>query len=464
MLARMIWHQATLTNPTRMFSLKKLAVNGAVRRVELLEKVESQHRKTSKPFFGLLVFCAILPTVTYRLVCAQESLKAKPSSALFTIITPSDPQQVLERLPPRVNSKPAVKSSFNNSGALPDTNLKSTLASALKLIEISRSTGDPRYLGRAQSTLGELWNSTRAPTEAIILQATIEQGRHEFDAAKKTLIRAIAQSNTARTGLQNTIPQAWLTLATLERISGNYPEAMKACQQVIDAGVVVYGQACALETDSHLGEHQKATAGLIQQVAKINKTDLNERAKHAFVLSLLAEAHERSGKPELAAVAYDQSLTLELDLYTAIAAADLALRRTTSIELNAKRALTLLAQLNDTDAVLIRRALAYKRLNNPAWKTLTNDLQLRFSQIASRGDDAKAHAREVALIELWLTENFTTSLSWALTNLERQRESIDWWVALQAATKENNTSAVQSILQRLKATQLSDARLAVSQK
>jgi tetratricopeptide (TPR) repeat protein len=427
-------------------------------------------------FVGFVAFSTFVPSAS----------GAKPTEQLTeksTVILPTSPDQVLERLPPRVKSQNSVivtsaskqnqwsHSANNHSGNLPaNQNIQNILSTTAQLIDLARTTGDPRYLGRAQSALSVFWDSSRAPIRAIVFQATIEQSRHEFDAARRSLRRAIALGNTQTPRLSTDsyeqqsaqLAQAWLTLATIERVAGNYAEALKACNQVIALEVLFYGNACLLETQSHVGEHTTAISGLltlIAQLARQPNVQSATTANRSWLWSLIGEAYERSGSDALAAKAYDTSIAIQSDIYTVIAAADLALRQTRSLGANANKALGLISKVNETDALLIRKAYALKRLNNSQWQPIAAALAQRFDQIQVRGDDRKAHAREQALIALWLNDNFSESLQFSLVNLERQRETIDWLVALQAANKQNNLTIKIELLNRLKKTKLNDARL-----
>ena len=57
-------------------------------------------------------------------------------------------------------------------------------------IQRARSLQDPRYLGRAQATLGRWWKLPEPPPDVLLLRATIEQSLHEFATARADLDRA----------------------------------------------------------------------------------------------------------------------------------------------------------------------------------------------------------------------------------------------------------------------------------
>lgn len=97
---------------------------------------------------------------------------------------------------------------------------------------------DARESGRAHS--GDApkrpwpwWDAADAPSAAAVLQATVQQGRHEFAAARRVLINSVAREPGNA--------QAWLNLAALERLSAN---ARKHCTPVPQwrTGQALYAQ------------------------------------------------------------------------------------------------------------------------------------------------------------------------------------------------------------------------------
>ena len=90
-------------------------------------------------------------------------------------------------------------------------------------IQQSRLSGDLRYLGYADAVLTP-WAKQNPPLpDVLVLQATLQQSRHEFTASLATLERALA--------LRADDAQALLVRATVLRVLGRYPEAGVACEQ-----------------------------------------------------------------------------------------------------------------------------------------------------------------------------------------------------------------------------------------
>ncbi|CAN7506184.1 hypothetical protein LJR129_003509 [Acidovorax sp. LjRoot129] len=366
-------------------------------------------------------FCAVLCLVFWL----GTGWAATPPQDL----RPGPDAEVVERLPERVSVAPATP--------------QAAAVTARRWITLSRETADPRYLGRAQAALSRWWGQPDAPPELLVLQATVEQGRHEFTAARATLERAL-QAQPAQV-------QGWLTLATLERVAGRYAASEAACRNVARHGAALYATACLLESRSLQGQHDAARSGftaLLQQAA-------SDPAQRAWIASLLAESDERAGRDDAADAAYRRSLADAPDGYTALAYADLLLRRN-----RANAALEVLRRQPDSDAVLLRRAHALRLTGDAAWQPLSLEIKARFAAIGARGEGLDAHARERAMLSLWLDAQPAAAWQAARTNLELQKEPLDWWLALQASEQSGDAAGHQAVRQALQQAGLRDVRLA----
>lgn len=351
------------------------------------------------------------------------------SQAAGRDLTPASADQVIEKLPARVRS---ITSS-------PET----AAIAARQAITLARQTADTRYLGRAQATLAPWWDKKDAPVELAVLQATVLQSRHEFNAARVVLSQVLKREPNHA--------QGWLTMATIERLSGNYPDALLACDQVARAGAVLYSQACKFETISLQGGQDQARRGL----QDLRRQTMNTSVQ-AWLMSLQAENDERAGKDLLAWTGYQASLALAQDGYTALAAADLLLRTQRPQE-----AKTLLSGQPNSDAVLIRRAQAAKMLQDSGWHAIAKEVQERFAALALRGDTPATHAREQALAYLWLDTEGTRALQAAKLNLTLQKEPFDWWLAMASAKLAGQNVETQELRTQVKNLGLSDARLSI---
>lgn len=357
-----------------------------------------------------------------------------------TAVLPASDDQVLEVLPAVTRDRPAAAGAIAVTSRSVDTALAAK--QARDAVSVARQTGDSRYWGRAQAVLTPWWDRTDAPADLAVLQATVQQGRHEFEAARKVLAAALARSPGHA--------QGWLNLASLERLSGRYAESLRACAAVARAGQALYAQACQWETRSLQGDAVAGGQGLRALLAATS-----DPGQRSWLLSLLAEHLERAGDDTGAASAYRDSLQQEPDLYTAIAYSDLLLRTG-----RPALALKTLDALPATDAVLLRRAAAWRRTGDSRWTAVRSELRERTAELARRGDDASLHARELALAAWWLDDDAQSAVQLARSNLRLQREPMDWWVALGSAHEAQDAIALAQIGAELRAAGLRDARLA----
>ena len=337
---------------------------------------------------------------------------------------------VIEKLLPRL--KPIATPN--------DANL---IPAVRQAIELFRQTADPRYLGQAQALIGKQWSSKDASHDVLTLQATIEQSRHEFTQAAATLRLALTRAAPSQA-------QAKLTLATIERVQGNYAAATVACKSITEPPAQLYARACLLETISLQGQWAGAREGLAQLLREQRLP-----VQQAWLQSLLAENELRAGDSAAAMRHFAISLSLADDGYTTLAYADALLDGG-----QAQQALQALSNQPSSDSVLIRQAQAYKMLRDERYKTIAQDLSQRFATAQLRGSaQAQAHAREQALFELQVLGNPQAALGLAQSNLKLQKESVDWLLALRSARAAGNNAAASEILQAAAKTGLKDARL-----
>lgn len=382
------------------------------------------------------------------LALAMLHLNANVHVHAATALVPANDSEVLEVLPAITRVRPASPASAARSTAPASANSGTSASTAStqarQYISVARQTGDTRYWGRAQAALLPWWDRADAPSDIAVLQATVQQGRHEFEASRKVLAAALARAPDHA--------QGWLNLAALERLQARYAASLSACDAVARAGQMLYAQACRLETQSLQGQHQSAAKGLQALIAQTQ-----DAGQQGWLYSLLAESQERAGQDKSATAAFQHSLKLEADLYTAIAYSDLLLRTG-----KPSQALAALAALPETDAVVLRRATAWKRLGDARWRAARAQLNDYSAELVRRGDDPALHGRELALAALWLDGDGPAALALAQRNLQLQREPVDWWVALQSAQLAKDAPALAEIRASLAAAGLQDTRLAAT--
>ncbi len=347
--------------------------------------------------------------------------------------------QVVEVLPQVTTTRLGWRNSGTAGAAQPTPELAAQRARLA--IETARRTGDARYWDRAQTALAPWWNQPLAPVDLVVLEATVLQGQHRFAAARERLRQVVRRAPDHA--------QAWLTLASLHKLDGHYAEALAACERVVSAGAALYGRICATEVRSLRGDSLGTTWDALQVQARRENP-----ATEPWILSLWGEHLERQGQPVLALQRYRQSMALAYDVYTALAQADLQLRLG-----RAGDALATLRDAPDTDAVLLRRALAQRRLQQASWESLRDELLRRQQAQERRGEPADAHAREYGLAALWLMDDPAQAWRWAQRNLALQKEPIDWMLALDSARQAGDQRGLADLRTQLAQLGLVDRRL-----
>ena len=278
----------------------------------------------------------------------------------------------------------------------------------------ARATGDLRFLGYAEAVLAPWVALTTPVPSALVLQATIQQSRHEFEVALATLDRSLAARVSD--------PQAWLTRATVLRVMGRYEEAEGACRTFAqDAGPAI-GAVCeqgVRALHGHLDAAYAALAGMGTQGMR--------DPERAWRASELGDMAVRLGRDSDAERWYMQDLALSPhDFYARAALADLLLRQHRPREV-----LALLEGQESIEPLLLRIAIAQKQLADPGLARSRARLAAAFDAEAQRGE--AIHRREQARFLLEVEAKPQEALAAALLNWQVQREPDDALILVIAA-------------------------------
>jgi tetratricopeptide (TPR) repeat protein len=307
-------------------------------------------------------------------------------------------------------------------------------------IQQSRQRGDLRYLGYAQAVLAPWLNQHKAQPDVLILQATLQQSRHEFGASIDTLDRALAARPDD--------PQALLIRATVLRVLGRYPEAGAACERfsgLVDARL---GALCVQSLRGLNGHLEPAYAALTQV-----STQGWLNSEKSWLYSELGEMAVRLGRDVDAQQWFEQDLRLvPSDFYVRAAYADLLLRQGRSREV-----LTLLQGHESFEPLLLRIAIAQRRLRDAGQAQSSARLRAAFAAELQRGE--AVHRREQARFLLEVEDQPEASLAAALENFRVQREPDDVLVLVNAARAAGDLKAAVPALEFARAVGLRDVRL-----
>ena len=353
--------------------------------------------------------------------------------------TPTDEKEVLQQVPrasdPKVGQMKLLRRKLDND----PTNSSTADELAQAYIDFGRQLGDAHYAGYAEVVLAPWLAQASPPVSALVDYATILQYRHQFAEARTQLKRAL--DNDPHNA------QAWLTLATLDMVQGNYPTASRDCSQVAVRGSYILVIACTGNLRSYLGQAQQSLSLLTQ--IEGDAPGLSAPFK-AWIQGLMAEAAERLGDWGQAEAHYRRALALTPnDNFLLVAYADFLLDRD-----RPKEVLTLLADSSQSDTAFLRLALAQAALHSPDVPLYTWIMGARFEALIERGSDY--FGREQVRFALYLQHDPQSALNIALRNWEVQRAPSDARVLLEAAQAAHQPQAAAPVLAFLRETKLQD--------
>lgn len=329
------------------------------------------------------------------------------------------------------------------------------VALAQAYLELARTQGDARYAGRALGAL-QAWESgtpAQTPPAVLVMRATIAQFMHDFDAAETTLKTALAR--------QPGDAQAWITLATVLRVRGRYVESDAACRALGRHAAAAYAVACLAENAGLRGDVAAAREALQGLLAAPELQGRSQAATRRWLLTSLAQVEELAGRPAAAEVAYRQALAAQRDGYVLLAYSDFLLLHERPAEV-----LPLLAAEPRSDAVLLRLAIAGRRMRTPGMEVPTpgtqrdaDELLARLEAAALRPGSATVHAREGAMFALDVQGDAPRALALARSNVAVQREPIDLLLLARAAVAAGDGEALRAAQALARELGLRDARV-----
>jgi tetratricopeptide (TPR) repeat protein len=325
--------------------------------------------------------------------------------------------------------------------ALTATRLDVALPLAEFDISRARATGDLRFLGYAEAALAPWRDRPDARPEVLVLDATILQSRHAFDASLLELDRAL--------GLRPDDAQGWLTRAVVLRVLGRYQEAASSCERLRASADPAITSLCVQSLRSltgHLGDAYLAIKSL--------STEQLPAEARAWRYSELGEMSERLGDSDSGGHWFREGLAVAPgDLYLRTAYADWLLQQG-----RANETVGLLADYQSMEPMLLRLTIAHRMLRDGAGTGAEAQLATAFQLELARGD--AVHRREQARFLLDVEHDPGAALSAAVENWRVQREPDDISILLRAAQASHRPDAAAPALEFLKRTGLEDVRLA----
>jgi tetratricopeptide (TPR) repeat protein len=362
-----------------------------------------------------------------------------PATAFKAPVIPASDGEILQEVPseadPAVARMWALRAKFE---AAPRS-LQGAIELARSYVDYSRQIGDAHYAGYAEAVVAPWIALPQPPATALVVQATIFQFRHQFGDARLLLERTFAADPRNA--------QAWLTLATLDMVQGNYQSAARDCAQVTNTAGLNFGLACTGNLRSYVGQAHQGLALLMRADASGASVPA---AYQAWIQGLIAETAERLGDWPLAEARYRKALTLmPSDNFLLVAFADFLLDRGRSAEV-----IALLADHVQSDTAFLRIALAKAALHAADAPRYAWIMGARFEALRLRGSDY--FGREQARFALELEHDPERALDLARRNWQLQRAPWDARVLLDAAQAARQPRAAQQVLEFLAQSRLED--------
>lgn len=345
-----------------------------------------------------------------------------------SVVTPAGDDDVIEVLPSVVGERAELRKLRQALKVDPRDE-----QSALRLSELylrqARLQGDPRLAGQALALLDAWPGSGDMPDAVILMRASLQQFLHDFTAAAASLEHLVQRRPRQA--------QAWLVLATVRRVQGQYAASDAACKGVAAAGAVAYAKACLAENNSLRGHFDDARRDLSVLIADPR---LQAATSRNWLLTTLAESEARAELPAQAEAAYRKALAAENDSYTKLSFVDFLLRQKRFSE-----ARQLMHGEPRTDANLLRISIAGVQTKSAEAAEDVRELQARMAQAALRPEALIVHAREYAMLALWIDKNPGRALEFARENIAYQREPIDFLIFYDAAAASHDEKALSEI-------------------
>jgi len=364
---------------------------------------------------------------------------ATPAPPYRAPYQPTRDDEVLQEVPaisdPAVARMTQLRKAFN---ATPQ-DLRSAIALATAYVDYGRQVGDAHYAGYAEAVIAPWLAAQPVPSSVLLAEATILQYRHQFPEARKLLHASLNEDPRSA--------QAWLTLATLDMVQGDYTAAGKECVQVTNTADVALGLACSANLRSYTGHAAQSLALLAQVQAQGGAQSVGLRA---WIEGLMAEAALRLGDWPLAEAHYRAALQLmPRDNFLLVAYADFLLDR-----LRPREVLALLAGAVQSDTAFLRIALAQAALHSADAARYTWIMAARFAALSARGSDF--FGREQARFALQLQQDPQVALDLARRNWQVQREPWDTRLVLAAALAAAEPRAADEVLEFRRRVKLED--------
>jgi Tfp pilus assembly protein PilF len=374
--------------------------------------------------------CCLFCLVTFAVPTAQ----AQPR-------TPASDDEVLEHVPDFQRSRALQRLRVALAADPTDASLASEVAG--QELELSRLTGESRYLGYAQAALTPWWTDAQASPPIVLLRASVKQRRHDFPEAMADLDVVVAADPSNA--------KAWFARALVHEVQGNYAAALEDCSHLDRLVDPLASASCHYTVAGLNGRAHDSYIALSALLAQVPEAPAGEQE---WAQTTLADIATRLGNTAEAEGHFRHALALDSrDPYLLADYADFLLDQRRPQEV---RALLSNTPYSAADPVMLRLALASIAMGEDASRTIA-DLKERFDIYHQRKD--RGATREEARFALECLHQTTEAVALAQENWSRQRDPADARLLLQAALVVRDRHVADPALQWMQQVHVEDTGL-----
>ena len=345
---------------------------------------------------------------------------------------PASNDAVLQTVPsiadPRVRAFEALRA----EQARDPGNMALSVSLSTAYLDYGRDTGDARYLGRAAAMLAPWLRWQPPPVPVLLVHATILQSKHDFDAARGVLMGVLRR--------QHDNEQAWLTLATVAQVQGDYATARKSCGYLLGGGDLLVPLVCLSSLNAVTGRATRS-ARILQALWPQARSQ--PVAVQAWMQGIMADTAKYLGNDADADRHFRAALQLTPgDNFLLADYADFLLDQH-----RPRAALDLVKDYASSDTSFLRQVYAESALHSSRTEADLTQMARRFAAIDQRG--SRTYRREEAGFVLYIQHDPQRALQLAQENWTVQRTPEDMRVLLAAALAAQHPQAAQAVLDQL---------------
>ena len=382
------------------------------------------------------------PIPRWSFACSILCVLAFSPVLQAAVYTPQSDQAVITVLPDFLQTNSAEIRQFKAVLAQDPQSVEASAGLARLYIELGRTESDPRYYGYAEALLQPWWKKANPPPEILLLRATLRQHQHDYAAALQDLKQLVRE--------QPSSSQAWLTLAVVQWVQGDYQAAKQSCSALTTQASTWYGSLCFSQVLSLTGQAERA----YQLQASLLPAAENQAPEiQQWVQINLAEIAWRMGKNEVAEEHFLKALELQhRDNYLLRVYSDFLLS-----EQRPEAVLSLLKDKSSDDALLLRLALASQQAQQSEQTQIYRE-QLKARYAAARLRNSSLHQRDEAWYLLSFESDKQAALALAKSNWAVQKEAEDTVLLLRVALANQDWATAREVQAWLQQTKQQDAR------